>query len=270
MSGVRTETKFTVYMDRRDITPWVKSLTVSQPRKTLWRTFDITLFGWAAVNAGSTFDIYIGTSSSSTRQECVISNGLLPPEKPPQVRFSSDGNVIATVSGYDYVWKTANRRPRSTLVLTDRPGGMSVERALEAYRANGPLSGYTQKTPRGYPVGRTGIIYGVNTMHDAVEKLARMAGCDAAVLLPNYSTQPIVVPPTQSYWDVIRNLVAPYKPVTAYNRFSNMLIFSESINLMTGSFRGIEITEKAIRSVGAYTITPAMPRRIILRVNRWV
>lgn len=260
----------TVFMNKRDVTPWVTNVVVSNRSKILWREFSLSFAGWDALEDDPSWDIFAGTDGSVDRQECIVRDGVSPPETPPTIQVKKDAGTVIQVTGYDHVWRITRRRPRTTLVLVSDPERVSVERALESYREGVGMSGYTGRSSSPGVTGRTSIIKNVRTMHQAVSRLANWAGVHVNIQIPNYPIQPVIVGPDQTYWQAIANLVAPFSPLTYFDRSRNLLWFYDSLSHSTGAARWTTLPVAMIDSMGATSMKNTRPGRILLRVNRWL
>lgn len=258
----------TVFMNGRDVTPWVSRLSVTNQPKVIWRTFGIEFAGWSSVEEGASWNIFLGTNPSINQQECVIRDGVSPASMPIRSEISRDA-VRTMVSGYDYVWKLSQRRPRSTLVLAGNESTVDIRRAIDKYLKNGGPSGYTPKTPGPHAVGRYSVVRGATDMKKAVRILANRSGVGVQVLLPNYKIQTYVVGPERTYWQAIADLVVPFAPISYFDRWTNTLWFEDSLTRRTGTARWATFNPEVIRRITATASSRSRPSRVIVRASRW-
>lgn len=206
----------TLYMNRRDVTPWLQSLEPSQPAGCIYRQFTATFAGWHALEgylAGATWDLYGSHDPANPRAVALIRDGIVPQDREQTASVGAGAVPSFTVTGYDAVWLAQRRRPRDTVVMVPDAGfgSGSVAKALASYQEG--------------PVGRYVVWQYVRTYRAAVERLAREAGFRVDYRLPDHPLEPLVVPPTSSYWDALISLVEPWAPEVWYRRTWNTLMF---------------------------------------------
>jgi len=251
---------YTVYMDRRDVTPWVRSLELRQPRRTIYREFTIDFAGWAAVQNfqdGVTWDIYSSTDVSNPRAEVEIAGGIIPPDRDRLVELEPGKIPTISITGYDRAWLVQRRRPNETIVVVPGSGfGEDLEEAV----------GYAFAHYDG-PVGNYRVWSWTRTVHDAVRKLANEAGVRVDLRFPNREIRPFVVAPESSYFEAIRELVDPWSPEVYYRRSFNTLVFVDPEAPRYGVGRTITLAAKHLRRVQAVPHRTKRIRRVLIRVS---
>lgn len=251
---------YTVFMDRRDVTAWVRALEIRQPRRTIYREFAIDFAGWAAVQNyqdGVTWDIYSSVDADNPRAELEIGGGIIPPDRDRLVDLQPGNVPIIRLSGYDRAWMIQRRRPSETIVVVPGSGfGEELEESV----------GYALERYDG-PVGKYRVWNYTRTVHDAVRKLANEAGVRVDLKFPDREIHPFVVDPERSYYQAIRDLVDPWSPEVYYRRSWNALVFVDSEAPRYGIGRTLAVAAKNIRRVQALPNRTKRVRRIIMRVR---
>jgi hypothetical protein len=250
---------YTVYMDRRDVTPWVQSLEIRQPAGEIYREFRITFAGWSAVEnyqSGVVWDIYSSMDAANPRGEIEIRAGIVPPDRERQVMIRPGEMPEISIDGFDHVWLAQRRRPSDTIVIVpgsgygEGPDG--VQYALSRY--DGPL-------------GRYVVWQYVSTIHRAIQRLCSEAGMNVDCRFPNQPIVPFVVDPTYSYWEAVKELFAPWGAEAYYRRTTNtvILVDPEAPRYLVGNT--LELATKHIVSAEALPIRTRRIRRVIVRIT---
>ena len=241
----------TAHMDGRDVTPWLVEASVEQPRRTLYRQADLTFAGWSNIIDGARWDIFASYDPAEPYAETILAAGQVPPDRVRRVRVGAGELPRVTLTVYDHVWLAQRRTPTETLVLVPDEGGESAAAALEDYPG---------------PVGAYRVLAGVRTLHDAVRRLAHLAGFRVQILLPNADMAPLVVDPSSSLWEAIVELLTPWSPRTRYDRHNNTLIFSDPLGAAYAAGRTLTIPADGVRSIDGWPTRYARTRRVIVRV----
>lgn len=276
MAGASTYLRYSIFVDKRDVTPWVTAIEIEQPRRTLYRKAEITLAGLTpdALPAGGRWDVF-GTYDAANRYQVdLIRNGYLPPDKDQAVLVTGNTVPKMKVVVYDFVWVIQRRMPEETLVLVPGNGIVwdhtpeqvyyVVENQIQTALDN--LHGITRNpyAPTAhFPVGRYRVLNFQRTASRAARTLGLCAGIWVDWQLPDYNLKPYAVGAGKSYWDAIMDLAAPYAPEVYYRRDRNTLQLvdplvrkwqagGEVMNLPAGivtSVRGAPQTRKTIHRV---------------------
>lgn len=244
--------EFTVYMDRRDVTGWVRKVKVAIDN-SMHRSFEIRFSSWHSFDATSRWDIYASYTDGTPRQEHVIVQGIIPEDRQRIVKVGREMVPYLVAQGYDYVWLMKRRAPTETIVLV--PGTTNVEQdvKLALRNFNGETGVYRTWT-------------GVKTLHDAVNRLARAGGLKVSCRIPNYDMAAFVVDPNLSYWKAIEKLTDPYAPVRYFNRNSNTMIIQDVSQPMMGAGNKLVLGLDTINDMAVQPTGWASARRLILKV----
>jgi len=274
---------YTVYMNYRDVSAWVESLSWGQPTQELYREFSVTFAGWNAVEEyeeGARWDIFASHDPTDPRSECVIRAGVIPPDREGQVVVTGQEVPKVTLKGYEQFWLAQRRRPSETLVLVpgsgilyDIVGGHHIVRENTVKSA---LEAYDQ------PVGRYRVLQYVNTVHEAIRRLSREAGFNVETRFQDAPLTPMVIDPEKSYWQVIDELSRSRRVRKRYRRATNTLLLvapesdqygiGQTLNLGSGnvvSVDGMPVRHKRIRRIimrfrpGSTTVHHHRPRLLV-------
>lgn len=256
--------RYTVYMDRRDVTKWVTALTVTQPRNCLYRQADIIFEGWSSLADDADWDVFGSYDPTSPRDEILLRTGKIPEDRERAITIRGGANPAIKIRIYDQVWQAQRRAPRETVVMVPRNG--YVWDVVDGHRVLRENSVETAIRNHGGPIGRYRVWQRIDTMHDAVRELGDAAGINTRVLLPDYPMQPRVLDPTACYWDLMRDLVAPYAPEIWYERQNNTIVFVDPLAARYDVGRTIELPNQTIRNIRALPVMRRRVRRVIIQV----
>jgi len=276
MAGASTPLRYSVYVDHKEITPWVIAVEIEQPRRTIYRKAEITLAGLSpdAIPAGGRWDVFGSYDPANPRQVDLIRNGYLPPDKDQAVLVTGREVPKLKLTVYDFVWVLQRRTPEETLVFVPgngivwdhTPDGVYyvVENQIQTAIDNltGIIRDPYKPTPK-FPAGRYRVLNFVRTAYHAAYVLGLLAGVRVNWQLPDYKIQPYAIGAGKTYWDAILDLAAPYAPEVYYRRDWNSLNLvdpltrkwqpaGEVMNLPAGlvtSVRGAPQTRRTIRRV---------------------
>ena len=281
MSGQTYPLKYTVYMNKRDITRWVTRIEVEQPRATLYRQFSLTFVGWSALEEEASWDIFGSFDAANPRAVDLIRNGFVPPDRERSILVRRGDVPKIQVTGYDYVYVMMRRAPRDTIVVVPNNGlewgetsdgrpyliENTVQRALDEYANGGALgAGYVATSPQ-RPVGQYTIWSYVRTLQELLVRLCIFAGVNPNVRLPDYQMSPFLIPPTMSYWQAIRELVRPYAAELSYDRDRNTLsIIDPLVSQYMPAGATITLPAGALTSIRGEPQTRKRARRVIVTV----
>ena len=238
----------TLYMDRRDVTPWVDSLTLIQAPHTLYLKLDVTFRGWfPPTPTTSRWDLYGSYNTAVPRSELLFRGGIIPPDQPSTVTL--DGDVPAIdVQIFDWAYYAQRLSPRRTIVLA--PDRSAAQRALAAYEG---------------PVGATAIVI-VPTMHAAVRALAAFAALNVELRIPDYPMAARVLAPTEgprepsmSIWQHIDDLVASFGPRIFFRRDRDTVMITDRMSTELGVGQVLTFAGPAVKS---FTIQPSYLRHV--------
>lgn len=251
----RIDFSCTVLMDGRDVTSWVKSVSVSQ-EDSINRQFTITFAAWDQFNENNRFDIYGSYNPANPFAEVMIRNGVIPIDRYRSVTLGPNKVPHVIGNGYDYVWLIKRRAPKKTIILVPnrRNSQDNVTQAIENFKG---------------PIGRYQVWTSIRTLHKAIRKLSAAGGVNVSVNIPDYPMAPYVIDPSWSYWKAIEKLVEPYAPQTYYVRSSNMLVISDRSSQVMGASNLLTLGADIIGDLQATPVTYRRVRRVIVRIPQW-
>lgn len=241
----------TVHMNGRNVTPWLLEASVEQARRTLYRSAELLFAGWSAINETATWNVYASHDPANPYAETLLAGGVTPPDRVRRLRVAHGEPPRVAVTVYDRVWLGQRRGPSETLVLVPDRGGASAAAALAEHSG---------------PVGAYKVVTRVRTLHDAVRRLAALAGFRVRLQLPNPPLRAVVVDPTASYWETIVELLTPWAPRTRYDRHNNTLVFSDPLGTAYGTGRRLTLPADAVHSVTGWPVRLRRARRVLVRV----
>jgi len=255
--SVRTDLVVTVYMDQRDITPWCRSVSWSQPDEFLEQTWSVTTHAWHLFDVNSRYDIYASYDPGNPRDTCVIRQGYVLPDQRMSVLVDRKDQPLITVNGKSYSSRSFRKTPTETLVLVPAAEGVSDQNM-----AREVLKRYDG------PVGRVRVISNCWDLRRVVLTLARRAEFNADYWGPNVKMQPIIVPPAVSYWESILQLIEPYALEVVYSEWDNFLLFWDPVSRWYGR-QSMTIPGDLIERIDAWPKLRKRPRRVIVKVPAW-
>lgn len=261
------ELKFSVYMNRRDVTPWVKEVLVSHERRTLYRQWTFNFHAWSNLEPAARWDLFATYDSSEPKAEILSRGGVLPPDRERRRLIVDAASVPAlTVRGYDLAWMMQRRQPAETIVLVPSSTYQTEERNGAEVLVENSVAGALERY--GGTVGRYRVWSYTKTLHQAVTKLARAAGVRVRLLIPNHDIQPLVIPPTSSYWKAIKDLCEPWKPRYYYRDSSNTLVIVDPVTRHYRLGRTLELARETISSMRGAPVEFPRTRRLLVRVPK--
>lgn len=240
MYGVR------VYMDTRDVTPWVRSVSWEQ-MDAINRRFTIEFTAWHSFDETNRWDIFETANEADPRAEVVIRNGIVPPDRQRFISVSKDSPPSITAVGYEYIWLAKRRAPNETVILVPSTNNVEadVSKALSNYR--------------GEWVGTYRVWSGVTRLSTAVKRLAAAARIRTSFRIPDYDFEPYVLDPSMSYFDAIVALTDPFQPVRYYVRTTNTIVIADPAAQIMEVGSTLNIPAKVIQS---FQVRPQLLRRI--------
>ena len=218
------EVVYTIYMDKSDVTKWVRSVEVAQ-MDSVNRKFILKFNAWSSFSPANRWDIFGSYDAANPQNEILIRNGVIPDDRPRTVSVAGGATPqmpTITAEGYEAVWLAKRRGPRDTIVMVPARSNITedVRKAIEQSREE---------------VGTYRVWTGCATLHQAVKKLARAAGLNVSVKIPDYPMVPHVVPKSSSFWREITNLTNPYAPHKYYVRSTNTLVIADKQDAIMGA-----------------------------------
>jgi hypothetical protein len=248
----------TVYMDQSDVTNWIRSVTVSQ-LNAVDRKFTLVFNAWHSFGPSNRWDIFGSYDPANPRQEILIRNGIIPEDRPKTVSIAGGETAVMptiTAEGYEFVWMAKRRGPRDTIIMVPTWGNIveDVTKAIEESRTE--VAVY-----RVWP--------GCYSLHVAVKKLARAAGLNLSIRIPNYDMVPYVVPMKNSYWQEIMRLTDPFAPHRYYVRSTNTLVIADKQDAIMGAGNKLVIPGDVIKSLVARPTKKRRLRRVVATVPPW-
>jgi len=248
--------KITVYMDTRDVTLWVRSVSWEQ-MDAVNRKFVIEFSSWHSFDGSNRWDIFESSDDSNPRAEVVIRNGVVPPERTRFLSVDPARPPRISAVGYEYIWLAKRKAPTETVVLV--PASRNVQEDVSL-----ALSNY-----RGDFVGTYRVWMGVRTLHDAVQRLAAAARIRVSTRIPDYPFAPFVINPRLSYWDAIKQLTDPFEPVRYYNRTTNTLVIADPTQPIMGAGSDLQIPAGVVKSLDVRPQMLRRIRRVVMRIPSW-
>jgi hypothetical protein len=249
------EVSCTVYMDRRDVTPWVKSVEIDHD-DSMTRKFNIEFTAWHSFGTEGRWDIFGSYDAANPRAEVLIRNGLLDPAQRKQVSLSRRSAPRITAKGYEWVWLAQRRRPSKTIVFAPAFGNLdaAVQVALANY--DGPIGEYV-------------VWYGIDSNHTLVQKLMQAVGVNTSCRFPRHSVAPFVMDPEKSYYKQVLEIVEPYAVQPYYVRSTNTIVLSDQRDAAMGAGNTMRIPDEIVDNLVARPRFRSRPTRVIVRFPPW-
>jgi hypothetical protein len=238
----------TLYMDRRDVTPWVQSLTLRQAPRALYLQADVTFHGWWATDLSSRWDLYGTYDPTVPRSELLLRGGIIPPDQPAVVTLKRGEPVPSVTPILDWAYFAQRVTARRTIVVA--PDRSSAQRAIAAYEG---------------PIGAHAILT-VDTMNEAVRQLASLTGFNVELRIPDYPIAATVLDPEQSLWDHIFNLVTPFKPEIYFRRDRCSVMIADTVGQQVGVGQTLNFSDDAVKSFEVSPTFRAHRRRVLIKV----
>lgn len=255
--AANAEITVTVYMDRRDITPWCQKVTWNQPQGFLEREWSVTTHAWHLFDTSARYDIYASYDSTTPRDTCVIRQGYILPDQRLQVQVNRTEQPLVTIKGKSWSARSFRLTPRETIVCVPAPDGVS-----DIAMAHELLRRYDG------PVGRLRVLSNCWTLRQMVLNIARRAEFNADYWGPNIPVQPVIIPPDASYWQAILQIIEPFALDVYYSEWGNFLLFVDPVSRF---YRpdGIELPGSLIQRIDAKPKIRKRPHRVIVKVPAW-
>jgi hypothetical protein len=245
--------RVTVYMDRRDVTPWVRSVSINQ-NDAVSRHFTIQFNTWHEFNESNRWDIFGSYDPATPRQELLIRSGIIPNDRKRAVNVTMGKVPTVVAEGYEQIWLAKRRGPTKTIIFVPGWGKVNeqVAQAIEDYKGE---------------VGLYRVWNGTPTMHRAVQKLAQAAGIRVSLTIPDYPIKAFVVPKENSYWQEIMRLTDPYAPHRYYLRSQNRLVIADKQDEIMGAHNKLIIPAGIVDKLNATPVITKRVRRVIVLVK---
>ena len=246
----------TVYMDGRDVTDFVQSVSVKQQTECYYRTFNITFKGWHSINLTASWDIFGSRTANYPRSEIQIRNGVSNPDQAP--RFSFTGGVPTTeIQGYDWAWRaqkvrTGEHAAINTLVIA--ANSTAARRAVIKSTA---------------VVGRWRWIR-ATTLHEAITQLGLLAGMWVEIRIPDVAIAAQVLDPGQTLWDSILQLAQPFAPEPYFRRSEDRMLLADRAAAAQGVGSLLVLSESLVKSITGVPAVAQLLRRLLIGVPRWL
>jgi hypothetical protein len=258
MTSQAVDFSMTVYMNQRDITPWCRRIKVSQPEGYVEKEFEITTNAWHMFQENARYDIYASYDPANPRQECMIRQGWILPDKRRSVRVSRGEMPTITIRGKGWSSISFRRAPRETIVC------------IPVYGTAGYNMNYARRVLLNYdgPVGRIRIFPGCARVDQAVHRLGMNAWIGISWNLPFYPLQPVVIPAGKTYWDAILDLIEPYAPEIYFSHWSNHIVIADSLSRWYGRWP-MNVDGGIIRHIDAVPTNHIRVRRVLVRIPAW-
>lgn len=244
----------TVYMDQRDVTSWVRKVTINQ-QDAVSRHFTLDFNTWEEFDETNRWDIFGSYDPAVPRQEILIRQGIIPNDRRRAVAVMKGNVPQVTAEGYEYIWLAKRRGSTKTIIFVPRWSKYSedVAKAIEEYK--------------GGEIGLYRVWHGTPTMHRCVYKLARAAGVRVTITIPDYPIKAYVVAPDKSYWQEIMRLTDPFAPHRYYLRNQNRLVIADMQDEMMGAHNKLVIPGKIVDKLSATPVITKRVRRVIVTVK---
>ena len=250
------EFSMTVYMDRRDVSSWVKSVEIDQD-DSMTRKFTVEFTAWHSFDPSSRWDIFGSYSATSPRDEILIRNGLLDPAQRKQVSLSRKSAPRIIAKGYEWVWLAQRRRPSKTLVFAPANGNLDAAVQIAIQNYDGPIGEYV-------------VWYGIDSNHTLVRKLMQAVGVNVSCRFPRHSVAPFVMNPEISYYKQVLEIVEPYAVQPYYVRSTNTLVLSDQRDAAMGAGNTMTIPDTIVDNLLARPRFRSRPTRVIVRFPPWL
>ena len=243
----------TVYMDTRDVSPWIRSVEVDQA-DAVSRHFKLEFNTWMEFDVTNRWDIFGSYDPATPRQEVMIRNGIIQNDRRRAVNVSAGNVPTVTAEGFEYVWLAKRRGPTRTIIMVPSWHRVTedVQKAIEEYDGE---------------VGIYRVWNGTYSMHRAIYKLANAAGIRVAITIPDYPLKPYVVPKESSYWQEIMRLTDPWAPHRYYIRSQNKLVIADKQDAIMGAHNKLVIPGEIVDKLNATPIITNRVRRVIVKVK---
>lgn len=238
-----------VYMDRRDISPWVESVDVQQQPDTVYSEWTVVLNGWHNVNLDGSYDIYSSPDGTVTPNQLLIRRGMLAPDRPPEVD-TTNGKI--TLHGYDWFYFACRRTPAQTIVIT-----ASNQAPESTIRKINPGA-----------IGATRIYTGVRRLSDAVSLLGGLAGFRTVWIGDNYDMSTAVVDPSKSYWEAIRDITGTQRPLPIVSPENSAIYFVSRLMAGYQLFPAVSLSTVAVQNMTLGPSAYRKIRRVLMRFSR--
>lgn len=253
--------KITVYMNQRDVTPWVTAITFTQQANSYYRSAKVTFAGFNAIDEGATWDIFGTYDPTVPRSQVLIYQGAIPPEQPATFTLDAAAGPTVDVTINDWAWFAQRCMPKHSLVICK-----TVDEAIKTVEKTIPSS-----TPNRYQyaVGSWRWVQ-AGTFKQAATALANLSQFNITINTPDYDLQPYVVQPTKSTWDAILELAQPFVPEVFFRRTECRVILADRLQRFQGVGSQLVLSAKAI--AGPLVATPRIvdyTRRVLLQVPQW-
>lgn len=243
----------TVYMDRRDVTPWIRAVFINQ-QDAVSRHFTLDFNTWQEFDESNRWDIFGTYDPTEPRQELLIRSGVIPNDRKRAVNVAAGTVPTVRAEGYEQIWLAKRRGPTKTIIMV--PGWSrvndQVQQAIEEYKDE---------------VGLYRVWNGTYSMHRAVYKLARAAGIRVTITIPDYPLKPYVVPKENSYWKEIMRLTDPYAPHRYYVRSLNRLVIADMQDKIMGAGNKLVLSGDIVDTLNATPVITKRVRRVIIKAS---
>lgn len=253
--------KATVYMNQRDVTPWVRAIALSQQPNSYYRSAKVTFAGWNVLEDSALWDIFGTYDPANPRSEILLYHGGTPAEQPATVTVEPGVVPLVEVTINDWAWFAQRITPADTLVIAP-----TLDQATMTVERDSPGA---QPTRYQVPVGSWRWLK-AGRFKEAVQALANLGGFNITVNTPDYRLQPYTVPPQKSIWQAIYDLAAPYAPEVLFRRTECRVILADQLQRFQGVGSRLELPVEAIEKLVATPKVVDYTRRVLLQVPPWV
>jgi hypothetical protein len=248
----------TVYMDKRDVTPWITSVEIEQA-DSIHRKFKLVFGGWHTFDESNRWDIFETYDPTIPRAECVIRNGVVPADRQRLVKVEREAVPTITAEGYEYVWLAKRRAPSETVILV--PSTRNVQQdadiAIKNHKGQGEVGTYR-------------VWGGVRTLHDAIRRLMAAARIRVQIRIPNYELLPYLIDPSLSYWKAVEKLTDPFAPVRYYIRQTNTMVIADPTQTFMGAGSVLSLPDEGVQILDVQPQRLRRIRRVLMRKQRWL
>lgn len=260
------EFAFRVYMNTRDVTDWITDVQIEQPRKTLYRTWTFRFAGWSAIEENATWDLFGSYDpAGEPRAEILSRAGVLPPDRERARLVVARGEMPRLqIRGYDYVWTAQRKRPRETIVVVPSSAYIVEEIDGRPVLRENSVAGALKRYEG--PIGKYRVWTQVSTIAAGVRRLGNAAGVRVQCRLPSAPMIPYVIPPANSFWDSILELVAPWKPRIYYRDSTRTLIIVDPLHAHYRIGGSLAVPGDVVTRITGAPIIRKRTRRILIRI----
>ena len=247
----------TVYMDKRDVTPWITSVEIDQV-DSIHRKFKLVFAGWHSFDESNRWDIFESYDPANPRAEVTIRNVVIPVDRQRLVRVAAGAVPTITAEGYEYIWLAKRRAPSETIIMI--PSTRNIEQDVGLAIAN----------HKGGEIGTYRVWPGVRSLHVAIKRLMSAARIRVQIRIPDYEMTAYVIDPKLSYWKAVERLTNPFAPVRYYIRSTNRIVIADPTQTFMGAGTVLNLPEEGTKILDVQPQRLRRIRRVLMRKTQWL